>query len=479
MPTTDISKLGVSKSSLEASLCRDSFFDFVKRFWHTIIAEEPVFNWHIEFLCNEVQKVAERVFERKPKEYDLIINISPGSTKSTICSVMFPVWCWIREPAMRMINASYAFPLALYLGALSRAILMSDKFGQLFPELVLAESQKGLLVTTDGGQRIATSTGGSITGMHGHFLIIDDPINPKEAVSNTAVTATNEWIDRTLMTRKIDKQVTPTILIMQRLHQDDPTNHLLDTREEGTIRHICLPAELSDNIQPKELKDYYTDGLMDPIRLSKEALKSAKLELGATGYAGQFMQTPVPEEGAMFRFEQVSIKDVAPHPKRIKRQVRYWDKAGTANAGAYTAGVKMAVDRDGFYWILDVVRGQWDAWTREKIIKQTAVLDGKDTKVMIEQEPGSGGKESAQNTVRNLAGFSVTADRPVGDKTQRAVPFSSYVNGGYVKMLKAEWNKQYLSEMEHFPNSKYKDQIDASAAAFAHLSKPVIRIGAV
>ena len=79
-----------SYTTEKSRLCKEEFFYFVKTFWDTIISEEPVWNWHIEYLCNEIQEMAERVFEGKPKEYDLIINISPGSTKSTICSRMFP-----------------------------------------------------------------------------------------------------------------------------------------------------------------------------------------------------------------------------------------------------------------------------------------------------------------------------------------------------------------------------------------------------
>jgi hypothetical protein len=80
----------ISKNELVASICRDSFYDFIKRYWSKVITEPMVDNWHIKFLAEELQAVAERVFRKEPKKYDLIINISPGSTKSTIASVSLP-----------------------------------------------------------------------------------------------------------------------------------------------------------------------------------------------------------------------------------------------------------------------------------------------------------------------------------------------------------------------------------------------------
>ena len=210
---------------LEASVCRDSFFDFLVRFWDEIIPEKLVLNWHIEYLCNEIQRVAERVIARQPCEANLVINISPGTTKSTICSVMLPAWCWARDPTIKIICASYSHHLSLYLASQSRNLIAGQKFMRLFPEVELVEEQKGLLITSRGGQRISTSVGGSITGMHGHILVVDDPINPRQAVSEVQLQAANDWLDRTLMTRKIDRTITPLILIMQRLHQDDPTGH--------------------------------------------------------------------------------------------------------------------------------------------------------------------------------------------------------------------------------------------------------------
>lgn len=467
----------ITRDQLEASICQDSLYEFVKAFWDTVIPDEPRWNWHIKFLCDEMQVVMERVFRREPKLYDLIINIPPGTTKSTIASIMLTPWAWTRDMSIRSINGSYAHPLSLHLSTNSRTVIQSEKYARLFPKVKLVEESGRLLTNTERGQRIATSTGGSITGMHGHILIIDDPINPEEALSETILDTANTWIDQTLSTRKVDKEITPTILIMQRLRQNDPTGHMLETRGKGTIRHICLPAEVSDRVRPRSLRKRYVNGLLDPVRLSPLILKAALAELGQYGYAGQFEQDPMPLGLMIFRTDVVEIVIGAPRPASI---IRYWDKAATEGAGAFTVGVKMGRFSDNRIIILDVVRGQWEASVRERIIKQTAISDGKAVVVGVEQEPGSGGKESAQSTKRNLLGWRVILDRPVGDKVMRADPFAVQVNEGNVTLLRGEWNIAYLKEMQDFcSTAKYKDQIDASSGAFAHISFVGMPVGAL
>jgi predicted phage terminase large subunit-like protein len=139
----------------------------------------------------------------------------------------------------------------------------------------------------------------------------------------------------------------------------------------------------------------------------------------------------------------------------------------------------MGEDYNERCWILDIVRGQWNTFKREEIIKMTAAKDSPQVPIVIEQEPGSGGKESAEYTIRRLAGFRVRADRPTGDKVARAVPYSSQVNGGNVYLIPAIWNSEYINELQYFPKSKYKDQIDASSGAFNELFGKNIRAGAI
>lgn len=469
----------VEEHSLIASITRESFYEFLVEFWDTIVAEPPVFSWHIRYLCDQLQIVAERVFQYLAKQHDLVINVPPGSTKSTICSQMFPAWVWTRMPHAQFICASYSHSIALKDSVRMRDIVQSQKYQRCFPHLQLREdvNTKGLFVNTCKGFRFSTSIGGSVTGQHGHFMIVDDPINPEEALSEADLKKANRWMESTLPSRRMrfSENVVPTILIQQRLHQDDPSGRMVERKGKGVL-HICLPGEMEGGeVQPPELASHYVDGLLDPVRLSRETLDELKVELGAYSYAAQILQSPVPLGGGDFKVDQFRLVDVA--PLSLVRRIRSWDKAGTEGGGKFSAGVLMGVDSQGFYWVLDVVRGQWGATRREATIRQTAELDGRSVEVRLEVEGGSGGKESGESTVRNLAGYRVSPYHPTGDKRARAYAYASQVGAGNVYVLKRPWTKAYIEELRFFPHGTYSDQVDASSGAFNALAKKKVRVG--
>lgn len=474
-------ELAVVEEDVLASIARENFYDFLQEFWSEVIHEPPHFNWHVEFLCNELQEIAERVLAGHPNEYDLVINIPPGSTKSTICSQMFPAWVWTKMPWAQFICVSYAHAIALKDSIRTRDIIQSDLYQKCF-DLDLREDQntKGLFVNTKKGFRLSAGTGGAITGFHAHFLIVDDPLNPEEAFSEAELLNVNRWMQSTLPTRKVNKEKTPTILIQQRLHQNDPSGEMVERYKGERIRHICLPGELTEDISPPELAERYEEGLLDPVRFSRTTLDQMRKDLGEYSYAAQILQSPVPLGGGMFKTDRLILEDHVPREfqRKVARMVRSWDKAGTEGAGAYSAGVLMGVDKLGRFWVLDVLRGQWGATKREANIRQTAELDSSKTEIILEIEGGSGGKESGENTVRNLAGFNVHTYHPTGDKEARAYPFASQVGGGNVHVLNRPWTKEFIEELRFFPNSKYKDQVDAASGAFNRLAKKKRKIGA-
>lgn len=460
-----------------ASICRDSFYDFVREFWDVIVQEDFIDNWHIRYLCDELQAVAERVFRGEPKEYDLVINVPPGSTKSTICSQAFPAWCWTRMPSAKFICASYAHQVALKDSLKTRDLIQSERYQKCFKGVDMRddENTKGLFTNSKTGFRLSVGVGGLATGFHGHFLIPDDPINPEESFSDAELKSVNRWMSTTLPSRKVDKKVSVMILIQQRLHQADPSGELLE-KSKGKIKHICLPGELVEGgrVSPPELAEKYVDGLLDPVRLSKPVLEVMEEELGAYGYASQVLQDPVPLGGGMFQTDKFQLVDEAP---RMMKEVRSWDKAGTQDGGAYSAGVKLGKDLRGRYWVLDVWRKQVGSTAREEKMREIAEEDGEDVRILIEVEGGSGGKESGENSVRNLEGFVVIPYHPTGDKEARAYPFSSMVGGGNVFVLKRAWTKPFIDELKYFPHSKYKDQVDAVSSAFNYLARKKKRVG--
>lgn len=487
----------INERSVRAALCKKSFWEFFKMVWPIIVAEDMRVNWHMSYLCNEAQKILELVFAGKPKDYDLVINIPPGSSKSTILSQALPAWAWTRMPSFRYIGGSHSMDLAMRDSIRTRDIVQSDFYRDHFGQIELRddENMKGLFTNTKKGGRLAVSTGSKVTGFHAHLIGVDDPVDPEAAMSEADMKKANRWMTNTLPSRGIMRKDTPMIICQQRIAQNDPSGERL--AQGGRVKHICLPAELlydkegrlAVNVQPPALIRYYKDRLLDPVRLNRQNLEEYKKD-GQYVYSSQYLQDPVSLDGATFDISKLKIDEVAPP---MVRMVRAWDKAATKDGGAFSAGVLMGLDKFGDYWVLDVVRGQWTPTTRESMIKQTAALDrggahGRligvrehlpvDVEIVVEKEGGSGGVESTENTIRNLAGYRVLGKRVTGDKESRAYAFASQVGvQDHVHLLNRPWTHEYREELKFFPFSKYKDQVDASSLAFNRIAKPKKVVG--
>lgn len=219
-----------------------------------------------------------------------------------------------------------------------------------------------------------------------------------------------------------------------------------------------IPAKVYDNPALLKADPGYLANLMALPLVDRERLLGGNWKIRAAG--------------KVFNPEWFRIVDAVPFV--MTKVVRYWDKAATEDGGSFTAGVLIGLYAGRFY-VIDVVRGQWTAGTREQQIKNAAYMDqqrwGDAYEIWIEQEPGSGGKESAQSTIRNLAGFTAHADRVTGDKETRAGPFAAQAEIGNVCVQRASWNASYLSELAAFPTGTYADQVDASSGAFNNVTQ--------
>lgn len=482
-------KHAYTKDQILAALCRESFFDFLKTFWSVVVPEDPVWNWHIEYLCGELQASAERLFKGLPREHDVVVNQSPGTSKSTVVSVMFPAWLWTRMPECRVITASYAHALALDLARKSRDVIKSDLYRKLFPEVVIRPDQdtKAHYVNDRGGDRFSVGVNGSVTGMHAHFLIVDDPLDPNQALSEAEMRNADNWMRQTLPSRKVNKAASVTVLVMQRLHALDPTGVWLEESQKpgaAPLKHICLPARLPplehDNVRPVELRERYVDGLMDPVRMPESTLRDLELR-SAYAFAGQFMQSPSPIGGGLFRETYFNNRTVAApyHAKRI----RAWDRAATSEEGCYTVGTLIAKSADGDYYVEDVVRGRWEPLERNRVMLATALRDRarygpgrNEPMIYIERELGSAGKDAWKSIARALAGFPVFESSVTGSKELRATPWAAQLAAGNVYIVdngesagngKPTWDiEAWVREHVEFPNGKFVDQVDSVSLGF-------------
>lgn len=413
-------------------------------------------NGHQDLICNALERTVLGLCPR------LIINVPPRTGKSEIAVVNFISWAMGLFPDSEFIHTSYSSGLAATNTFSARSIMQTEAYQEVFPWTAFRRDSNARdhFRTAQGGVVYSTGSEGGITGYgagkmrdgFGGAILIDDPHKAGEARSDVKRQKIIDWFSETLESRK-NRRETPIILIMQRLHDEDLSGFLLAGGNGETWEHLCIPAIQEDGTSFWEAQFPVED-------LSRREIANPYV------YSGQYQQRPTPKGGGMFPVDRFDIVDEPPRPADIKDTLRYWDKAGTKDGGAFTAGVLMHLLKNGMACIEHVYRKQVGALDRERDIKHQAEVDGRRIRISIEQEPGSGGKESAESTIRNLAGWVVTADRPVGDKDARAEPYAAQVQAGNVQIVRAAWNRAFLDEHELFPLGKFKDQVDASAAAF-------------
>ena len=163
-------------------------------------------------------------------------------------------------------------------------------------------------------------------------------------------------------------------------------------------------------------------------------------------------------------------------PDDVIEWVRCWDLAATEKTEngdpAFTAGVLMGKRKNGRYIVADVVNKQMSASDVRQTIKHTAQQDiakYKRVKIRLPKDPGQAGKEQAESYIKFLAGFNVVTVAETGSKEARAEPMAAQWQAGNFDVLTGAWNEEYLQQLENFPDSKFKDMVDASANAFTEL----------
>lgn len=448
-----------------ADECRKHLFYFLKTFWDVIIKEPPVFNWHIEYLCEELEKLSQCIINREPKPYDLIINIPPGTTKSTIVTIMWPAWLWVNAPWVRIISNSYSGSLSVEHATKSKDIIQSDKFHRLFPEIEIRRDKSGKqnYENTETGFRYATSTGSTITGFHAHVIINDDPLNPKQAESEQMRQAANEHT-QTLSSRKVSKANTPVVTIMQRLHEEDVTGYLLKKKGDN-IRHICLPAEDDGNVKPASLSERYVDGLLDPVRLSRSVLDEAKTDLGSRGYAGQYEQNPVAVGGNIIKeawFKKISQSEF--RALRFKEPMHFfldsaYDEKKTKSDND-PSGIIATCKIGNNIYITNAAKVWKDFPDLIAFLPEFLYANDYSSESSLRIEPKANGKSIVQVLERETS-LNVTAtETPTDSKAVRLHAVSPKIECGRVWLVEGDWNEEFIDEVCGFPSKAHDEYVD-------------------
>src|SRR5271166_5830033 len=230
-----------------ASQAEEDLSVFFREAWKVLEpGRELIWSWHYDLICEYLALIREGQFKRQfNSALGLIINVPPRTAKSTLITICFPVWCWLKYPERRFLCASYSGDLAVEHSVKRRDLILSAWFQQHFGDRFAMKSDANLKTAFDNnrtGQMIATSVGGTATGKGGDVLIIDDPVDPEQAASDVERAKANTWIDTTVRTRRNNPASDVMILVMQRLHEADPTGYVMN-QHPGKWVHVKVPLE--------------------------------------------------------------------------------------------------------------------------------------------------------------------------------------------------------------------------------------------
>lgn len=448
----------------ERRMIRENLSFFIRKSFESVDPSATyAHNWHIDCIAEYLMACYRREIKR------LVINIQPRSIKSIACTISFPAFLMGHNPSEKIMAASYSGGLSMKHAMDQRYVMAQGWYQGAFPELrfIKEQSAKSKFMTTDTtgnarGHRIATSVGGTATGEGGNFIIIDDPLNPKQAVSDAERDRANTWFDQTISNRLDDKENGVIIIVMQRLHINDVAGHVLDS---GEFEHLRIPTVAEERTTYSIGNFSYTrekGELLHEEREGPDAIERQKIRYGAYGFAGQYQQRPVPMGGGFIKlawFPRYKTKTV---PRQVILSV---DSSYKGSAQNDPTCIQVWAERDDKRWEL------WDVWTERvgyPVLKRTLVsvfekwrekqqCDG----VIIED------KASGQSLIQELheehPHIPVIAAHPGQlDKPTRMQVETTHCEAGQVVLPEtASWLPDLETDLMHFPKPPVWDRIDA------------------
>jgi predicted phage terminase large subunit-like protein len=483
------------------ALLRASLGEFFRAGWHVLEPSTPlVDNWHIDCLCDHIQATLEDWIRRQQDPgytmgiRNLLFNVPPGTAKSRILGVYTLPWMWLRWPEFKAIYFSANPRVALRDSVYCRIVIESPWYQRTFGQTwQLSEDQntKGLFRNTAGGFRQAVGITAKITGDRGDGLFVDDPNDPEEVLSEAARAEVNNRWDYAIANRLNDLRTSIRIGIMQRVHEDDWSGHVL---AQGDWEHICLPQEYEPHRavttaigwrDPRTVEGE----LLFPERFPPEVLAKEKRRLGTWGYSGQHQQSPTPSEGGKFSQSWLRRWSAAGESSIIlNRGDGLTDRIELRDCNLFcTSDSACSTKTSADYTVFSV-------WAHHRGFAVTLLLDNHRARLVdpdaihlarrIKQrwtgiacaplyfvvEENGVGLPRMQTMQR--AGLSVKGVRVSSDKWSRSQIAAVRMEAGQL-YIPAPGSCTWLHNWEHeilmFPNGRYDDQVDCLSLAMHHV----------
>ncbi len=437
-----------------AALLRDDLASFAARAFRELNPRTPfAMNWHVELIAAKLAAVRAGHIRR------LIVSLPPRHLKSHLASVAFPAWCLGHAPSAEILCVSYAQDLADKLSRDCRRLLASDWYQRLFTtRLSPQRAAVPEFETTAQGSRVATSVGGVLTGRGADIIVIDDPLKPEEALSQTQRQAANEWYDHTLYSRLNDKLTGAIVLIMHRLHEDDLAGHVLAQEKWEVLRLPAIADEEEEHrvvtvFGPRSFGRNAGEAL-HPAREPPAMLEQIRHTLGEYHFAGQYQQAPAPQGGGMIKAAWFRTYAPNERPDMFDRVVQSWDTANKATElSDFSVCTSWGIAGKDLY-LLHVLRKRMEyPELKRAVCAQAEAFNA--TVVLIEDK--ASGTQLIQELVE-LGLHAVTRYQPQSDKIMRMHAQTAMIENGFVHLPReAGWRAEYLHELTVFPGGKYDD----------------------
>jgi predicted phage terminase large subunit-like protein len=412
------------------------------------------------------------------KTRNLIITMPPRHLKSICVSVALPAFFLGHNPTGEVMAVSYGQELAKKFAEDTRRVMASGLYTRIFDtRLAGARQAPHALRTTAGGIRRATSIDGAATGVGADLLIFDDPQKPNEALSDAMRASTNQAYENTFLSRRNDPASCRTVIVMQRLHEDDFVGHVTGLGGEWEVLNLPAIAEADEAYPYETFMGRYIyrrqeGAALHPTRVPLGELDIIRAGMGEAAWASQYMQRPAPAGGGLVNTAWFKRYDDADLPKAFDRIVQSWDTANTiAEWSDYSVCTTWGVV-DKRIFLIDVFRRRLIYPDLKRAIVQQATVHAATT-ILIEDK--ASGTQVIQDLRRD--GLSIVEPcKPVTDKQIRMSGRAAIIEAGAVHVPReAHWLPEYLHELAVFPNGKYDDQVDSTSQALEAIHNPGLK----